>query len=801
MIKRFIKSRNIKRIAIVLLVLVATSFLFNWDWGITNAVFAADGVDKTDFVQIIDLLLKIIYVLLWPLLWIAGTALDNSMVYASFLHMDAPLWKFWNIIKNFANFTLWFVILFAIIKNIFSFGKWDQKPQAVITKALIAWVLIQASWFIMAALIDLSTIATYAIWGLPLNVLWSTDLWNFKILEVHSSLDLKNLDTKDKDQKYFKVWYSTKFQWTWIYLSECRQEKWYILWRSSDDIKFDKTAFGKWKNACVLWWWSPVILNEFNFRDLKWYSEWNIAKYQDWVMDSIDKEVLEACGFIVRTNSKKSTTKSCNSFSQTIIDAQSEFNSSGPEADDTEDFGKIVTQLNSINSIDDIWTTAWKDWLDNKADAMSLDKLIKWSKWFVWPLVTIYSSMLDFAQISNSPVTTSFGEISWEMIIKMLFAVWLIFPLLALAIVLIIRIWFLRVTIVLSPFLVLVETFKRWDKIWWDLQKHFNIKNIIKVIFAPVMTVFALSISLIFMSTLIVSLNAHQWWETKVDIWKEMWVTTIKTDDPNEQKFWLMWWSTLSIMWETWTVWGTLDWFSWFLVNLLGIWLMRSLVFIAIKSNTIWEEFGGKVETFGASMFQTLPIVPIWWWEKVWFGTLGSVSKTYPLQIANDRSNKQVQDTLDTWDKARMWSITWDEAKSIVNSINTNSTKEDIEKIIADKANIKERNITNLAWGDVVWNFYAAINELSGNKAEIAERLAPAVWYDKDWFQKQTLDDNLSWVGNTLADVNIAKEKLKNVNKENIKDKDSNLVTYEREFDWKTYALKENSWTLEFKEK
>lgn len=62
--------------------------------------------DKTDYMQIVDLLLKVIYVLLWPLLVIAGTALDNSMVYASFLHLDAPLWKFWNIIKNFANFAL-----------------------------------------------------------------------------------------------------------------------------------------------------------------------------------------------------------------------------------------------------------------------------------------------------------------------------------------------------------------------------------------------------------------------------------------------------------------------------------------------------------------------------------------------------------------------------------------------------------------------------------------------------------------------------------------------------------------------
>jgi hypothetical protein len=51
-------------------------------------------------------MLKVMYLLLWPLLVIAGLALDNTLVYASIFHLDAPLWKFWNMMKNFANFTL-----------------------------------------------------------------------------------------------------------------------------------------------------------------------------------------------------------------------------------------------------------------------------------------------------------------------------------------------------------------------------------------------------------------------------------------------------------------------------------------------------------------------------------------------------------------------------------------------------------------------------------------------------------------------------------------------------------------------
>lgn len=69
--------------------------------------------------EILNMVLKIVYLLLRPLLVVAGLSLDNTMVYASVFHLDAPLWKFWNMMKNFANFTLGFMVLFAIIKNFF----------------------------------------------------------------------------------------------------------------------------------------------------------------------------------------------------------------------------------------------------------------------------------------------------------------------------------------------------------------------------------------------------------------------------------------------------------------------------------------------------------------------------------------------------------------------------------------------------------------------------------------------------------------------------------------------------------
>jgi hypothetical protein len=59
------------------------------------------------------------------------------------------------------------MVLFAIVRNIFTapFGKSGDKrgPVTIIKKTLIAGVLIQASWFLIAAVIDVSTILTYSI--------------------------------------------------------------------------------------------------------------------------------------------------------------------------------------------------------------------------------------------------------------------------------------------------------------------------------------------------------------------------------------------------------------------------------------------------------------------------------------------------------------------------------------------------------------------------------------------------------------------------------------------------------------
>lgn len=117
-----------------------------------------------------EIVLKIIYLLLWPFLALAGLSLDNGMVYGSYFQLDAALFTFRNIVKNFANFALGFLFLRSILAYIFNIGG-AKNPMQKITELLLAGIAIQASWFVMGALIDVSTVATVGIGGLPLKLL------------------------------------------------------------------------------------------------------------------------------------------------------------------------------------------------------------------------------------------------------------------------------------------------------------------------------------------------------------------------------------------------------------------------------------------------------------------------------------------------------------------------------------------------------------------------------------------------------------------------------------------------------
>jgi len=90
----------------------------------------------------------------------------------------------------------------------------------------------------VAALVDLSTVATYAVGALPLNIISSTPLGSHKIMNAHVEMDLSKFQKVVDGNDYFKVRYSVPAkkgnQSLMLKFSECEiDKKGYIIGRAN----------------------------------------------------------------------------------------------------------------------------------------------------------------------------------------------------------------------------------------------------------------------------------------------------------------------------------------------------------------------------------------------------------------------------------------------------------------------------------------------------------------------------------------------------------------------------------------
>ena len=143
------------------------------DWS-----FAVDDGSTSTLLSVAELWNFIVSILSW--IWVifaklAWEFLTNKWVYGEWLGIDALLWQYRNIVKNMANFCLWFYLLYVIFDGLIWQYKWNGKIAENLKSALlwvlIAWVWIQASWFLTGLIIDLSTVTISAVWAFPSQII------------------------------------------------------------------------------------------------------------------------------------------------------------------------------------------------------------------------------------------------------------------------------------------------------------------------------------------------------------------------------------------------------------------------------------------------------------------------------------------------------------------------------------------------------------------------------------------------------------------------------------------------------
>jgi len=153
----------IKKILLILVWISMISLTF------ATANTQAVNTDTNFYVSIINLLN-----LIWmPFAILAGKLLTNDFVYGSFMHLDVILWKIWQFSKTISYYILAFILFFSI----FSFFVWKTKNiWSTLFKIVMAAILIDLSWFLIWALLDISTLLLISVGAFPMKIINETNV-------------------------------------------------------------------------------------------------------------------------------------------------------------------------------------------------------------------------------------------------------------------------------------------------------------------------------------------------------------------------------------------------------------------------------------------------------------------------------------------------------------------------------------------------------------------------------------------------------------------------------------------------
>ena len=536
---------------------------------------------------------KAVYILIYPMIVLAWKLADNSFVYWEIFGFDAVLWHLRNIIKNLANFTLWFLFVFKIFKYLIWGQKWDDLKK-LIRWLLIAWIWIQASRFIMAALIDISTILAYWIWWLPISVLKDSNnekdfdsKYNPYILKNVIDVDVSDLDSMHIYLTNTQSWENKEWM---FYISECSTFVYSGAWNSEEVILAPKMIY--YKNNS--WNYIPTDSNRCHIYGQVYY------------FSSLYNELKNF------TSGEKFNSQSSRTGAQWEYEAALANTQTAVITGWSTTIANLIEQWTILEIWDahSTWWTIWslwtgvyspdqKLWLDvyNERTGISwstskLQDILNWNS-YVWVFTSLYSNLLN---LKSWVITAT----DWWIYTKVLnsalnlwyvLAIWI--PLIVVAIVFLIRIGVIWIAIAISPFIVLGACFKEiWEKIFkWKFWEYFKISNLIPIIFSPAIICFAIS-----MSAVLVHI-----------------ISNLNTAKIASESSSILWWLIVMNI-GSWTI-----PLAKLIISVFWVAITRFIVWAAIETSKIWESGIIKsLKDLTTTALWNIPIVPIPWKEGKW---------------------------------------------------------------------------------------------------------------------------------------------------------------------------------------
>lgn len=606
--------------------------------------------------NVMEFISSFIYIIIWPIIVLAGTAMDNQLIYGSFMNLDTYLWQIWQIVRNFSNFALWFLFLVSILIYNLSpnENKWLQKfkPQDIILKVLVAGVLINMSRFLVMAMVDLSTVLTYSLGGIPLSVMKeeksSNDniesLKKQKLLGINIAVNYWDAGSQQKNADDTLVVYRsyTDKEGSTSYIAPCREA---MLGTESEQESFLLgRAFTSYNQKALNKKGTPA-------QDIK--MEWGYCVYRGMLMTFPG---LADSDIYAKTLAEFEEDLNKNRNDRSLIQAAVDIGIIYPLWVKNITWAKEVLWPSSLIVWENHYTSSsragdcsfvgYLTWgstecLYKKDPAFTVDSLLEKANSYTGPFISLYSSLINYSYLSSG---WSLSGKFVELFLNAAFAVMLLLPLLALMIVLLARIGILRLVIATSPFFVLIGVFK--DIFWKSVgglgkrTEHFSLKNLINLLLTPVFVSFALGIAIVFMTALKNSIGMERSEVVKdpVKIEKIKEATGVDFDADDHGFISIM--GFIKLKYEQ----GSIS-FSGILVMLFGIAITWFLLFWAIKQTTIGKSIGDRLQKLWESTLWTIPIIPTTKWAGVGFWALKEIPRNVN-QLAQN-VGKRDRDTID----------------------------------------------------------------------------------------------------------------------------------------------------------
>lgn len=622
--------------------------------------------------------------------------------------------------KNISNFALWWIVLFAILRNLLSavWKSWGDKwsPMNVISKTLVAGILIQMSWFLVAAIIDVSTVLTYAVGWLPMTVLKSNPSYSNRpvmSLSINAWSDVKGLNANIYytygDHKISDCLVRDDLSISWSYIV---WPKIMYLWNS-----YDNTGFYMDTGYCAIGWW-PYRYNHLVTGDGVWIYP---------VLQDLDTETWALRDWLYSTSLKSNTDVLTSDALTSVLDECVII--------PVEDLKLAEWCKNQhywplpLDGDDDFFR-----WENSENNILyTVDTLIEKSKWFVWPMITIYSSLLDVQSFVEDG-GTQYVETFISLLFKLVFLIVLVAPLVWLAIVLVVRVWVLWILIAAAPALILIRVFGDMlgslkDLLW----KTFALWNVVKLIFAPVIITLSISLSLIFINAIsgIIKWDGAQ----REEVFEALW---IETDPDNTNNYSIL--GLVDIELDTTLIGKWKDDFAYFIAFLFATAIIRFFLIAALKMcGTIWNSVWSFMDKNFTKMMKNIPIIPL-------PGGNGTVGLEALSEVPQRLTNKIVNNMKQQSEQNMELSFPW---------LYSSEWKQTLAENVIDK--IGNNEITSLTSAQI--NLLAPIFG-TNNGSQIVERVK-AMWSDDAkslvnnyyTYRSETYTNNLNKIAEEWAKI------------------------------------------------